>query len=156
MCGLSCLTPLSTIFIYIVAINIIGGVNRRYPEKTTDLSQVTDKLYHIKLYRVHLVWTGFKLTTIVVIGTDCTGSYKSNYYMITKSTAPLKIGIEPLMKISIALFFTRCQAVIFPLSQQWSWSTSLTLSLYLLLKNTPLKLSILVNWVVINKTHYTK
>ena len=25
-------------------------------------------------------WVGFEFTTLVVIGTDCTGSYKSNYH----------------------------------------------------------------------------
>jgi hypothetical protein len=53
------------------------------------LSHVTDNFYHIMLYR-----TGVELTTLVVIGTDCTGSCKSNYHTKTTTTAPVLVDID--------------------------------------------------------------
>ena len=43
------------------------------------------------LYGVHLAGARFELTKLVVIGTDCIGSCKSNYHMITTTTALNKI-----------------------------------------------------------------
>jgi hypothetical protein len=50
------------------------------------VEEITDKLYHIMLYTSS--WLRFDLTTLVVIGTDCIGSCKSNYYTITATTTP--------------------------------------------------------------------
>ena len=62
------------------------------PEKTTDLSQVTDNINDIMLHWVHLASAEFELTALLVICTDCTGSCRSNYHAITTTTIPMKNG----------------------------------------------------------------
>ena len=49
-----CLTPLSTILQLLMWRSVL------LVEKTTDLSQVADKLYHIMLYQVHLAISGIQ------------------------------------------------------------------------------------------------
>jgi len=88
MVGWLCLTPLSTIqCISVISWQSVLLMSKwEDPEKTTDLSQVTDKLYHIMFYTSP--WSRFELTTSAVIGIDYISNCKSNYLTIMATIPP--------------------------------------------------------------------
>ena len=50
-----------------ISVSFIGGKKLEYSEKTIDRSQITDKLFHIMLYRVNLRKNFFIVSVILVV-----------------------------------------------------------------------------------------
>ena len=80
-------------FSYIVADSFIGGGNQStWGKIQTCCKSLTNFITYKCCIEYTSPWTGFELTTLVVIGTDCTGSCKSNYHTI--KTAPLRRKLQ--------------------------------------------------------------
>ena len=98
-----CLIPLLTILQLYCGGQVIGGGNWRTRRKSLTYRNSLTNLSHNV---VHLALIKIKISG--VIGTDCIGSYKSNYHTITATIAPITFEIQCMcnMKIILGYFGT--------------------------------------------------
>ena len=75
-----CLAPVISWLSVLLVEETVPGENHR---PVASHWQTSSHLMHL----VHLAWAGFGLTTLVVIDTEFTGSWKSNYHTITTKPA---------------------------------------------------------------------
>jgi hypothetical protein len=91
--GLWYLTPLSTLFQLYLGRQFYRWGKPEYPEKTTNLSQLTDKRDHITLYLVHLAMSGVRTL---------------NYHVITARTASILEGMCITFYTRVLFFIHLC------------------------------------------------
>jgi hypothetical protein len=90
-------------FSYIMMVSFIGRGNQSTGRKPLTCRKLQTNFIIQCCIKYTSPSVGFKLAMLVVIGTDCIGSYKSNYHMITTMTAPLHNDRSPLLGIILCI-----------------------------------------------------
>ena len=101
-------------FSYILEVSFICGGKRSAQRKPLTCRKLLTNFITQCCIEYTLSWTGFELTTLVVIGIDCTGSCKSNYHTIT--TAPyLKWQVINIIHhLYWTIIYKPCQILAWP------------------------------------------
>jgi hypothetical protein len=75
-----------------VSVCIIGGGNQSNRRKPATCSMSLNFFFTYYWIEYTFPWAGYVVTTLVVMSTNCIGSCKSNYHMITTTTAHVQLG----------------------------------------------------------------